>query len=141
MLAKNDVLIDGGNSCYKDPIRRAHRVTARGIQFVDVGTSGGIWGLKEGYCMMIGGDRPTVERLTPIFKTLAPGTDHGWGYVGPHGAGHSVKMIHNAIEYGMMEATREDSSSCRGRRSSRSTSSKSRRSGGTGAWFVPGSWI
>jgi 6-phosphogluconate dehydrogenase len=107
VLAKNDVLIDGGNSYYKDSIRRAHRVAEHGIQFIDVGTSGGIWGLKEGYSMMIGGDRPTVERLTPIFKTLAPGTDHGWGYVGPHGAGHYVKMVHNAIEYGMMEAYAE----------------------------------
>jgi 6-phosphogluconate dehydrogenase len=107
VLAKNDVLIDGGNSYYKDSIRRAQRVTERGMQFVDVGTSGGIWGLKEGYSMMIGGDRPTVERLAPIFKTLAPGTDLGWGFVGPHGAGHYVKMVHNAIEYGMMEAYAE----------------------------------
>jgi 6-phosphogluconate dehydrogenase len=77
------------------------------VQFVDVGTSGGIWGLKEEYTMMIGGDRPTVERLTPIFETLAPGVELGWGYVGPHGAGHYVKMVHNAIEYGMMEAYAE----------------------------------
>jgi 6-phosphogluconate dehydrogenase len=107
VLAKNDVLVDGGNSYYKDSIRRARRVSEHGMQFVDVGTSGGIWGLQEGYSLMIGGERPTVERLTPIFKTLAPGTELGWGYVGPHGAGHYVKMVHNAIEYGMMEAYAE----------------------------------
>jgi 6-phosphogluconate dehydrogenase len=106
-LAKGDVIIDGGNSYYKDSIRRAARVTERGVHFVDVGTSGGIWGLKEGYSMMAGGDREVVERLTPIFKTLAPGADLGWGYVGPHGAGHYVKMVHNAIEYGMMQAYAE----------------------------------
>jgi 6-phosphogluconate dehydrogenase len=106
-LAKGDVIIDGGNSYYKDSIRRAGRVTERGVNFVDVGTSGGIWGLKEGYSMMVGGDRQVVERLTPIFKTLAPGPDLGWGYVGPHGAGHYVKMVHNAIEYGMMQAYAE----------------------------------
>ena len=106
-LAKGDVIIDGGNSYYKDSIRRAGRVTDRGVHYVDVGTSGGIWGLKEGYSMMIGGDRRAVERLTPIFKTLAPGGDCGWGYVGPHGAGHYVKMIHNAVEYGMMQAYAE----------------------------------
>jgi len=103
-LAKGDVIIDGGNSYYKDSIRRAGRVTERGMYFVDVGTSGGIWGLAEGYSMMVGGDRQVVERLAPIFKTLAPGPDLGWGYVGPHGAGHYVKMVHNAIEYGMMQA-------------------------------------
>ncbi len=106
-LAKGDVIIDGGNSYYKDSVRRAGRVTGRGGQFVDVGTSGGIWGLKEGYSMMVGGDRPVVERLTPIFRTLAPGPDLGWGHVGPQGAGHFVKMVHNAIEYGMMEAYAE----------------------------------
>jgi 6-phosphogluconate dehydrogenase len=106
-LAKGDVIIDGGNSYYKDSIRRAGRVTERGMHFVDVGTSGGIWGLTEGYSMMVGGDRQVVERLAPIFKTLAPGPDLGWGYVGPHGAGHYVKMVHNAIEYGMMEAYAE----------------------------------
>jgi len=106
-LAKGDVIIDGGNSYYKDSIRRAGRVTERGMNFVDVGTSGGIWGLKEGYSMMVGGDRQVVERLASIFKTLAPGPDLGWGYVGPHGAGHYVKMVHNAIEYGMMQAYAE----------------------------------
>ena len=106
-LAKGDVIIDGGNSYYKDSIRRAGRVTERGMNFVDVGTSGGIWGLKEGYSMMVGGDRQVVARLASIFKTLAPGPDLGWGYVGPHGAGHYVKMVHNAIEYGMMQAYAE----------------------------------
>jgi 6-phosphogluconate dehydrogenase len=106
-LGRGDVIIDGGNSYYKDSIRRAGRVTERGMHFVDVGTSGGIWGLKEGYSMMVGGDRQVVERLASIFKTLAPGPDLGWGYVGPHGAGHYVKMVHNAIEYGMMQAYAE----------------------------------
>lgn len=106
-LARGDVVIDGGNSYYKDSIRRAGRVTERGVHFVDVGTSGGIWGLKEGYSMMVGGDRQVVERLTPIFKTLAPDPDLGWGHVGPRGAGHYVKMVHNAIEYGMMQAYAE----------------------------------
>jgi 6-phosphogluconate dehydrogenase len=82
-------------------------VAERGVEFVDVGTSGGIWGLREGYSMMVGGDRGVVQRLTPIFQALAPGPDRGWGHVGPHGAGHYVKMIHNAIEYGMMEAYAE----------------------------------
>ncbi len=106
-LARGDVIIDGGNSYYKDSIRRAGRVTDRGVHFVDVGTSGGIWGLKEGYSMMVGGDRAVVERLSPIFKTLAPDADLGWGHVGPNGAGHYVKMVHNAIEYGMMQAYAE----------------------------------
>jgi 6-phosphogluconate dehydrogenase len=106
-LAQGDVIIDGGNSYYKDSMRRAGRILDRGVQFVDVGTSGGIWGLTEGYSMMIGGDRAVVERLTPIFQTLAPGPDRGWGRVGPVGAGHFVKMIHNGIEYGMMQAYAE----------------------------------
>jgi 6-phosphogluconate dehydrogenase len=106
-LANGDVLIDGGNSYYKDSIRRADRVTKRGVHYVDVGTSGGIWGVKEGYSLMVGGDREVAERLTPIFKTLAPGADLGWGHVGSHGAGHYVKMVHNAIEYGMMQAYAE----------------------------------
>ena len=106
-LAAGDVLIDGGNSYYKDSIRRARRVMERGVHYLDVGTSGGIWGLAEGYSLMVGGRRETVERLAPIFQTLAPGADRGWGYVGPHGAGHYVKMVHNAVEYGMMEAYAE----------------------------------
>ena len=106
-LAAGDTLVDGGNSYYKDSIARARRVADRGVHFVDVGTSGGIWGLREGYSLMAGGPRDVVERLAPIFRTLAPGPDRGWGYVGPSGAGHYVKMVHNAIEYGMMEAYAE----------------------------------
>ncbi len=107
LLAPGDTIIDGGNSNYKDSVRRAKKVTEHRLQFVDVGTSGGIWGLKEGYSMMIGGERAVVERLTPIFQTLAPGPDRGWGHVGPSGAGHFVKMVHNGIEYGLMQAYAE----------------------------------
>ena len=106
-LDPDDVLIDGGNSNYKDTMRRAEIVGQQGVHYLDVGTSGGIWGLKEGYSMMIGGDEAVVERLRPIFESLAPGKDFGWGYVGPHGAGHFVKMVHNGIEYGMMQAYAE----------------------------------
>ena len=101
-LAKGDVIIDGGNSYYKDSIRRAEKLKQQGIYFVDAGTSGGIWGLKVGYCMMLGGEKEVVERLDPIFKTLAP--KDGYLHVGPSGAGHFVKMIHNGIEYGMLQA-------------------------------------
>ena len=101
-LAKGDVIIDGGNSYYKDSIRRAEKLKQQGIYFVDAGTSGGIWGLKVGYCMMLGGEKEIVERLDPIFKTLAP--KDGYLHVGPSGAGHFVKMIHNGIEYGMLQA-------------------------------------
>ena len=107
LLAKNDILIDGGNSNYKDTQRRAASVKGQGFQFVDVGTSGGIWGLKEGYAMMVGGDQAAVERLRPLLETLAPAKDKGWGRVGPSGAGHFVKMVHNGIEYGMMQAYAE----------------------------------
>src|SRR6202789_3891030 len=103
-LNPGDILIDGGNSNYKDTMRRHEEIGARGFHFVDVGTSGGIWGLKEGYSMMIGGDKEPVERLRPIFETLAPGKNEGWGHVGPSGAGHFVKMVHNGIEYGLMQA-------------------------------------
>lgn len=106
-LAAGDVIIDGGNSNYKDSIRRAALLKERGIHFVDVGTSGGIWGLTEGYSLMVGGDKAVVARLNPIFATLAPAADQGWGYVGPHGAGHFVKMVHNGIEYGLMQAYAE----------------------------------
>ena len=106
-LSKDDILIDGGNSNYKDTQRRAASLKAQGFQFVDVGTSGGIWGLKEGYSMMVGGDKPAVERLRPLLETLAPAKDEGWGHVGPAGAGHFVKMVHNGIEYGMMQAYAE----------------------------------
>jgi len=101
-LTNGDILIDGGNSNYKDSIRRADKLKAQGMHFVDAGTSGGIWGLENGYCMMIGGDKNIVERLAPIFTTLAP--EGGYLHVGPSGAGHFVKMIHNGIEYGMLQA-------------------------------------
>ncbi len=106
-LAEGDTIIDGGNSNYRDSIRRAADLKPKNVNFVDVGTSGGVWGLKEGYSMMIGGDAAAVERLSPIFKTLAPGPDKGWGRVGPAGSGHFVKMVHNGIEYGMMQAYAE----------------------------------
>jgi len=106
-LSKGDIIIDGGNSFYKDTLRRAQKVTSAGFSFVDVGTSGGVWGLAEGYSMMVGGDKATVDRLRPIFETLAPAPDKGWGHVGPSGAGHFVKMVHNGIEYGAMEAYAE----------------------------------
>jgi 6-phosphogluconate dehydrogenase len=107
LMNPGDILIDGGNSNYKDSIRHHKEVAAKGFQFVDVGTSGGIWGLKEGYSMMIGGDKDPVDYLKPIFETLAPAPDKGWGHVGPAGSGHFVKMIHNGIEYGMMQAYAE----------------------------------
>jgi 6-phosphogluconate dehydrogenase len=107
LLNPGDILIDGGNSNYKDSMRHHAEVTAKGFQFVDVGTSGGVWGLKEGYSMMIGGDADPVNYLKPIFETLAPAADKGWGHVGPAGAGHFVKMVHNGIEYGMMQAYAE----------------------------------
>jgi 6-phosphogluconate dehydrogenase len=106
-LAKDDILIDGGNSNYKDTQRRAAVLKGQGFPFVDVGTSGGIWGLKEGYAMMVGGEKATVERLRPLLETLAPAKDKGWGRVGPSGSGHFVKMVHNGIEYGMMQAYAE----------------------------------
>ena len=107
ILSKGDIVIDGGNSYYKDSIKHAEMLGIKGIEFVDCGTSGGIWGLNEGYSMMIGGKKEVVENLRPIFETLAPAPDQGWGYVGPSGAGHYVKMVHNGIEYGMMEAFAE----------------------------------
>jgi len=107
LLNPGDILIDGGNSNYKESIRRHGEVTAKGYHFVDVGTSGGVWGLKEGYSMMIGGDKEPVEFLRPIFEALAPAADKGWGHVGPAGSGHFVKMVHNGIEYGMMQAFAE----------------------------------
>jgi len=106
-LSKGDIIIDGGNSHYKDTERRAQKVKAAGLNLVDVGTSGGIWGLAEGYSMMVGGDKATVEYLRPIFETLAPSPNKGWSHVGPSGAGHFVKMVHNGIEYGIMEAYAE----------------------------------
>jgi 6-phosphogluconate dehydrogenase len=106
-MAKGDIFIDGGNSNYKDSQRRHDALKTEGFEFVDVGTSGGIWGITEGYSMMIGGDEEPVGYLTPIFETLAPGKTEGWGRVGPTGAGHFVKMVHNGIEYGIMQAYAE----------------------------------
>ena len=107
LLAAGDTLIDGGNSNYKDTLRRAKMLGERQIHYVDCGTSGGIWGLSEGYSMMIGGEDSVVKRLRPIFETLAPAPDRGWGRVGPVGSGHFTKMIHNGIEYGLMQAYAE----------------------------------
>jgi 6-phosphogluconate dehydrogenase len=106
-MSKGDIFIDGGNSNYKDSQKRHEALKAEGFEFVDVGTSGGVWGLKEGYSMMVGGDEPVVESLRPIFETLAPAKDKGWGRTGPSGAGHFVKMVHNGIEYGMMQSYAE----------------------------------
>jgi 6-phosphogluconate dehydrogenase len=107
LVAAGDIIIDGGNTFYKDDIRRAAMLAEKGIRYVDSGTSGGIWGLKEGYSLMIGGETEAIAFLRPIFETLAPAPDQGWGHVGPHGAGHFVKMVHNGIEYGMMQAFAE----------------------------------
>ena len=106
-LSAGDAIIDGGNSNYKQTIRRAAAVKARGIEMLDSGTSGGVWGLTEGYSLMVGGDAAAFARLEPIFQTLAPSADSGYGRVGPSGAGHFVKMVHNGIEYGMMQAFAE----------------------------------
>ena len=106
-LSPGDVIIDGGNSNYKDSVRRAAGLAKQSIDFMDAGTSGGIWGLAEGYCMMIGGKKEAFQRLEPIFQTLAPAADKGYGHVGPAGAGHFVKMVHNGIEYGLMQAYAE----------------------------------
>ncbi len=123
LMDADDIIIDGGNSFYKDDIRRAATLKAKSLHYVDVGTSGGVWGLSRGYCMMIGGDAEAFERLDPIFRTLAPGfgdvarthgrdgdpsrAELGYIHAGPSGAGHYVKMVHNAIEYGMMQAYAE----------------------------------
>jgi 6-phosphogluconate dehydrogenase len=107
LLSAGDTIIDGGNSNYKESIRRSAMVAERGLHFVDAGTSGGIWGLTEGYSLMVGGPNEAVDRLRPIFETLAPAKDQGWGHVGPVGSGHFTKMVHNGIEYGMMQAYAE----------------------------------
>lgn len=123
LLSKDDVIIDGGNTFWQDDIRRGKALAARGIHYLDVGTSGGVWGLERGYCMMIGGDKSVVTRLDPIFKALAPGrgdipptpgrekrdprVEQGYIHAGPVGSGHFVKMIHNGIEYGLMQAYAE----------------------------------
>ncbi|MBV8458335.1 MAG: decarboxylating 6-phosphogluconate dehydrogenase [Acetobacteraceae bacterium] len=122
-FGRGDIIIDGGNTFYKDDIRRAKSLAAKGIRYVDVGTSGGVWGLERGYCMMIGGEKEAVDHLDPIFRTLAPGlgdiprtpgrekrdprAEYGYIHAGPPGAGHFVKMVHNGIEYGLMEAYAE----------------------------------
>src|SRR5205823_8705177 len=105
ILSANDVVIDGGNSNFHDDVRRAQVLSAKNIHYVDAGTSGGIWGLQEGYCLMVGGEADVCRRLEAIFLTLAP--ERGYLRVGDHGAGHYVKMIHNAIEYGIMQAYAE----------------------------------
>ncbi|HEY5072285.1 MAG TPA: decarboxylating 6-phosphogluconate dehydrogenase [Caulobacteraceae bacterium] len=123
VLSKGDTIIDGGNTFYRDDIRRAKELAAKGLTYVDVGTSGGVWGLERGYCMMIGGEKAVVDRLDPIFRTLAPGlgdiprtkraagsdprAELGYIHAGPVGAGHFVKMVHNGIEYGLMQAYAE----------------------------------
>ena len=123
LLARDDILIDGGNSFYKDDIRRAKKLAEKGVCYVDCGVSGGIWGFERGYCLMIGGDKKTVDHLDPVFSALAPGpgevartpgrekhdprAERGYIHAGPNGAGHFVKMVHNGIEYGMMQAYAE----------------------------------
>ncbi|MDX1643375.1 MAG: NAD(P)-binding domain-containing protein [Thermoanaerobaculia bacterium] len=104
LLEAGDRLVDGGNSNYRRTIERGRRLLGAGIHFVDVGTSGGVWGRDEGYCLMIGGSDEAVEPLHPLFERLAPAPERGWAHVGPSGAGHFVKMIHNGIEYGLMQA-------------------------------------
>jgi 6-phosphogluconate dehydrogenase len=107
MMSPGDLLVDGGNSYYRDSVRRAASLSSRGLRFVDAGTSGGIWGLAEGYSLMVGGEDDAVALLRPALETLAPAPERGWGHVGPAGAGHFVKMVHNGIEYGMMQAYAE----------------------------------
>ena len=135
MLSQGDIIIDGGNTYYKDDVRRGRELAAKGLRYLDVGTSGGVWGLERGYCLMIGGDTDAVKHLDPIFKALAPGigtiertggrenhdprAEHGYIHAGPVGAGHFVKMIHNGIEYGMMQAMAEGFDILKGRGSSK----------------------
>jgi len=107
LLEEGDVVVDGGNSWYRDTLRRSAMLKDKGLQLVDVGTSGGIWGLDEGYCMMVGGEGQAVQRLRPVLEALAPAKEQGWGHVGRPGAGHFVKMVHNGIEYGLMQAYAE----------------------------------
>ncbi len=107
LLSKGDLVLDGGNSYYRDSMRRGRSLAEAGISFVDVGTSGGVWGRTEGYSLMVGGEAEAIERLRPVFESLAPAADRGWGHVGPSGAGHFVKMVHNGIEYGLMQAYAE----------------------------------
>lgn len=107
MLSPGDIIVEGGNSYYQDSMKRAAAARARNIGFLDVGTSGGIWGLTEGYCLSIGGEKEFADRLQPVFETLAPAPDKGWAHMGPSGAGHFTKMVHNGIEYGIMESYAE----------------------------------
>ena len=107
LLAAGDVIVDGGNSNYKDTLRRSEALAGKQVGYVDCGTSGGVWGLAEGYSLMVGGDKAVVDRLRPLFETLAPAADRGWGHVGPVGSGHFTKMVHNGIEYGLMQAYAE----------------------------------
>ena len=107
LLSPADIVVDGANSWYKDSLRRGRELSVKGVQFVDAGVSGGVWGLENGYALMLGGDAASIERLKPVIKVLAPKADQGWLHCGPVGAGHFVKMIHNGIEYGMMQAYAE----------------------------------
>lgn len=107
LLEQGDIVVDGGNSNYHDSLRHGAALEGRGIDFADAGTSGGIWGLAEGYCLMVGGSSAAIEIIAPVLKALAPSADHGWAHVGPIGAGHFTKMVHNGIEYGMMQAMAE----------------------------------
>lgn len=107
LLSPGDIVIDGGNSFYQDTLRRAESLSAKGLHYVDCGTSGGVWGLQEGYSLMVGGDETAIDALRPILATLAPAVDKGWGRVGASGAGHYSKMVHNGIEYGLMQAYAE----------------------------------
>ena len=107
LLKAGDTVVDGGNSNYKDTLRRAQLLAAEGVHLVDCGTSGGVWGLAEGFSMMVGGEKSAVKRLRPIFEALAPAANRGWGHVGPPGAGHFTKMVHNGIEYGLIQAYAE----------------------------------
>ncbi|HTH94084.1 MAG TPA: decarboxylating 6-phosphogluconate dehydrogenase [Rhodocyclaceae bacterium] len=115
-LTRGDVIIDGGNSNYRDSMRRGAWLAERGIGFMDAGTSGGVWGLDNGYCLMVGASDATAKTAEPILKVLAPTPDHGWAHVGPVGAGHYSKMIHNGIEYGMMQAFAEGLELLRGKK-------------------------
>ncbi len=107
LLSPNDIILDGGNANYKDSMRRAEKLARSNLEFMDVGTSGGVWGLVDGYSLMVGGKDETYQRMKPVFQTLAPAEDKGLSHVGPAGAGHFVKMVHNGVEYGLMQAYAE----------------------------------
>lgn len=115
LLSPGDIVVDGGNSNYHDTMRRGQQLADHGIRFMDAGTSGGVWGLDNGYCMMVGGANDVIEVLAPALKVLAPAPDRGWAHVGPVGSGHFTKMIHNGIEYGMMQALAEGLGLLRGK--------------------------